>query len=72
MHRYIFPPAKLPSVHFQSGNVAVTEGHRTVLCVVLDGVPAGGMSEDLTVTFTLTNSTAGMSHVSRKIICIHG
>ena len=60
-------------MHFQSANVAVTEGHRTVLCVVLDGVPAGGMSEDLSITFTLTNGTAGMSHVSHtvpKIICM--
>lgn len=55
-------------MHFQSADVSVTEGHRTVLCVVLDGIPAGGMSNDLAVSFTLTNSTAGMSYYTLSYI----
>lgn len=48
------------SVHFEMDSVAVTEGHRTVVCVVLDGVPTGGMSEDLPLTLLLANTTAGI------------
>ena len=54
-----FYAANAVSVYFQSSNEAVTEGHRTVLCVVLNGLPAGGMHEDLTVSLSLANSTAG-------------
>ena len=55
-------PANSVSVHFETDSVAVTEGHRTVVCVVLDGVPTGGMSEDLPLTLLLANNTAGTNH----------
>ena len=54
--------ANSASLSFQFTGAAVIGGHHTVLCVVLDGIPAGGMSEDLSVLLNLTNSTAGTVH----------
>ena len=47
------------SVSFESAAVQVTAGHRTVLCVVLEGLPGGGMTQDLSVSTQLVNRTAG-------------
>ena len=49
------------SVYFESAAVQVTGGHRAVLCVVLEGVPVGGMTQDLSVSTQLLNDTAGNS-----------
>ena len=48
------------SVHFESAGVQVTKGQRTVLCVVLEGAPGGGMTQDLSVFPQLLNGTAGI------------
>ena len=50
---------ELVSVHFESASEVVSEGHRTVLCVALEGVPDGGMAEDLYISTQLSNGTAG-------------
>lgn len=47
------------SVYFESAAVQVTEGHSTVLCVVLEGVPGRGMTQDLSVYTQLATDTAG-------------
>ena len=49
------------SVYFESAAVQVTGGHRAVLCVVLEGVPVGGMTQDLSVSTQILNDTAGNS-----------
>ena len=49
----------LVSVHYETPLLMVTEGHRTVVCVVLEGIPSGGMSQNLPISLTLSDSTAG-------------
>ena len=50
------------SVYFESAAaVHVTGGHRAVLCVVLEGVPVGGMTQDLSVSTQILDDTAGNS-----------
>lgn len=47
-------------VQFESPDIKVTGGHRTVACVILGGLPRGGMILDIFATLNLVNNTSGI------------